>query len=106
MKYYYGNDYQEAITNEPVEINSIKQLRQYKENYNVVFPADEEPELVLEEFYCDETEDGISIDKMIFNDYQKGAYVNIQFVDDNDDNVYTYKMVGEDDEKIYFEFIE
>ena len=66
----------------------------------------EESDLVLDEFDYDETEEGISIDKMIFDDYQQGDYVNICFVDNNDDNVYTYKMIGEDDEKIYFEFIE
>lgn len=53
-----------------------------------------------------ETEDGIAVDKYIFDDYQQGTYINIQFADDNeDDNIYSYKMINEDDEKIYFEFI-
>lgn len=67
---------------------------------------DEQPDLVLDELDYEETKDGISVDKFIFDDYQKGAYINIKFVDDNDeDDVRSYKMVGEDDKKIYFEFI-
>lgn len=41
MKYYYGNDYKEAISNSPVTIRSAKQLREYEENYNFVIPEDE-----------------------------------------------------------------
>lgn len=89
MKYYYGNDYKEAHTNAPIEITSVEQLRQYTENYNVVFPADDEIDLVLEEVDYTETKDGIAVDKFIFDDYQQGTYINIQFADDNDDgNVY------------------
>lgn len=49
MKYYYGNDYKEALSNDPVEITSTKQLREYEECYNVVIPADDEEEEELEE---------------------------------------------------------
>ena len=67
---------------------------------------DEQPDLVLDELDYEETKDGISVDKFIFDDYQKDTYVNIKFVDNNDeDDVRSYKMVGEDDEKIYFEYI-
>ena len=67
---------------------------------------DEQPDLVLDELDYEETDEGISVDKFIFDDYQKGAYINIKFVDNNDeDDVRSYKMVGEDDEKIYFEYI-
>lgn len=67
---------------------------------------DEQPDLVLDELDYEETEDGISVDKFIFDDYQKDTYVNIKFIGNNDeDDVRSYKMVGEDDEKIYFEFI-
>lgn len=67
---------------------------------------DEQPDLVLEEDDYDETTDGISIDKMIFDNYCKDSYINIQFADDNEDgNVYSYKMINEDDEFIYFEYI-
>lgn len=41
MKYYYGNDYKEAISNNPVEIKSLKVLHQYEECYFFVIPADE-----------------------------------------------------------------
>lgn len=67
---------------------------------------DEQPDLVLDELDYEETEDGISVDKFIFDDYQKDTYVNIKFIDNNDeDDVRSYKMVREDDEKIYFEYI-
>lgn len=67
---------------------------------------DEQPDLVLDELDYEETENGISVDKFIFDDYHKDAYINIQFVDDNSEGeIYFYKMVGEDDERIYFEFI-
>ena len=67
---------------------------------------DEQPDLVLDELDYEETKDGISVDKFIFDDYHKNAYINVKFLDDNDeDDVRSYKMVGEDDERIYFEFI-
>lgn len=75
----------------------------FEENYSKMFS---EADLVLDELDYEETEDGISVDKFIFDDYQKDTYVNIKFVDNNDeDDVRSYKMVGEDDEKIYFEYI-
>lgn len=67
---------------------------------------DEQPDLVLDELDYEETKDGISVDKFIFDDYHKDTYVNIKFIDNNDeDDVRSYKMVGEDDERIYFEYI-
>ena len=67
---------------------------------------DEQPDLILDELDYEETKDGISVDKFIFDDYHKDAYINVKFLDDNDeDDVRSYKMVGEDDEKIYFEYI-
>ena len=75
----------------------------FEENYSKMFS---EADLVLDELDYEETKDGISVDKFIFDDYQKDTYVNIKFVDNNDeDDVRSYKMVGEDDEKIYFEYI-
>ena len=44
MKYYYGDSIKEAMYNKPVEIKTAKQLEQYKENYSIVIPADEEIE--------------------------------------------------------------
>lgn len=105
MKYCYGNDYNEAINNPPVEIRSANNLRRYEENYNVVIPVAEVADLVLEEDDYDETDEGIGVDKSVFDDYQKGTYVNILFPDDNDEKLFSYKMVGEDDERIYFEYI-
>ena len=74
----------------------------FEENYSKMFS---EADLVLEEDDYDETDEGISVDKSVFDDYQEGTYVNILFPDDNDEKLFSYKMVGEDDEKIYFEFI-
>lgn len=75
----------------------------FEENYSKMFA---EADLVLDELDYEETEDGISVDKFIFDDYQKDTYVNIKFIDNNDeDDVRSYKMVGEDDERIYFEYI-
>lgn len=74
----------------------------FEENYSKMFS---EADLVLEEDDYDETDEGISVDKSIFDDYQEGTYVNILFPDDNDEKLFSYKMVGEDDEKIYFEYI-
>ena len=74
----------------------------FEENYSKMFS---EADLVLEEDDYDETDEGISVDKSVFDDYQEGTYVNILFPDDNDKKLFSYKMVGEDDEKIYFEYI-
>ena len=41
MYYYYGNDYMEAIANEPVKISKTKTLRQYEDCYNFIIPIDE-----------------------------------------------------------------
>ncbi|MCK9470337.1 MAG: hypothetical protein M0Q88_01100 [Bacilli bacterium] len=46
MKYYYGNSYKEAMSNDPVEINSIRILKQYQDVYNVVIAVEED-----EQFY-------------------------------------------------------
>lgn len=66
---------------------------------------DEQPDLVLNETDYDETKDGISVDKMIFDNYRKDDYINIKFSDDNADDIYCYKMISEDDERIYFEYV-
>ena len=66
---------------------------------------EEQPDLVLEEDDYDETRDGISIDKMIFANYRKDYYLNIKFADDNNDDIYCFKMVGEDYQRIYLEYI-
>lgn len=39
MKYYYGDSYKEALSNEAVVIRRGRQLRQYEENYAFVIPA-------------------------------------------------------------------
>ena len=44
MKYYYGNSFKEAISNNPVEIESTELLEKYKEVYSNVFPAEDDEE--------------------------------------------------------------
>jgi len=44
MKYYYGNSYKEALSNDPVEIDSTELLEKYKEVYSNVFLAEEDEE--------------------------------------------------------------
>lgn len=41
MKYYYGNSYKEAFSNDPVEIKTTEALRSYEQIYSVVVSADE-----------------------------------------------------------------
>ena len=55
MKYFYGNSYKEARSNNPVEIDSTKILEAYKENYNVVFPAEDQ-----DDFYSLVTVDAVT----------------------------------------------
>lgn len=65
------------------------------------------PDLVLDEgdYKCDEHLGKIWIDKQVFDDFVKHSYIKIKFVNDNDDNVYTYVMVDELKDFIVCEFI-
>lgn len=64
------------------------------------------PDLVLEEDDCRKDEEGyLYIDKCVFDDFIKDSYIRIQFADDNEENVYEYKMINEDDKEIICEFI-
>jgi len=44
MKYYYGNSYKEAMSNNPVEITSTKILEAYKDAYACVIAEEGEEE--------------------------------------------------------------
>ncbi len=65
------------------------------------------PDLVLDEgdYKCDEHLGKIWIAKQVFNNFVKHSYIKIKFVNDNDDNVYTYVMVDELKDFITCEFI-
>lgn len=54
----------------------------------------------------DRTTGKIVVDKGIFDDYVENSYINIQFVEDECNVVYVYKMVSEDEEAIYMELME
>ena len=48
----------------------------------------------------------IKVDIGIFDDFVAGTYVNIQFVDDNNEGrIAQYKMISEDDDGIIMEYI-
>lgn len=89
---------------EAMEISPCANLKITLEDYQ-----DEEADLVLEidellDF--DEETGDIKVDIGIFDDFVKNTYVNIQFIDgDAEDTFAQYKMVSEDDEGIYMEYI-
>lgn len=69
----------------------------------------EEMIMVLE--LCDlidynRTTGNITVDKEIFDDFVENSCINVQFVEDDNNIIYTYKMVAEDDEAIYMELME
>lgn len=47
----------------------------------------------------------VLISTAFFNDYMEGSHINIQFLDNNDDKVMTYKMVAESPEWITMEYV-
>ena len=47
----------------------------------------------------------VLVSTAFFNDYMEGSHINIQFLDNNDDKVMTYKMVAESPEWITMEYI-
>ena len=53
----------------------------------------------------DRTIGNITVDKDIFGDFVENSYINIQFVEDYNNIIYTYKMVAENEEAIYMELM-
>lgn len=48
----------------------------------------------------------IKVDKTIFDYFVPNTYINISFVDDNvEGRIAQYKMISEDDENIFMEYI-
>lgn len=48
----------------------------------------------------------IKVDKSIFDSFTRDTYLNISFVDDNrQDRIAQYKMISEDGEGIFMEYI-
>ncbi len=64
MYYYYGTDYQEAITNEPINIESTKVLESYRSAYSVVIPAEE----YLVMYWDDENDKAVAVFNIIAQD--------------------------------------
>lgn len=71
--------------------------------YNELFTheREEEADIVLEfSELISYTKNEIVIDKQVFDDFVRGSYIYIKFSDIEDDTVYQYIMVSEDDESI------
>ena len=48
----------------------------------------------------------IGVDKTIFDNFVKNAMIQIRFIDDYDENhVHTYKMIFEDDNTIFMQYL-
>jgi len=58
-----------------------------------------------EDWEYNDADGTIAIYKKVFDGYEKGKHVNICCVDEENKPIYEYAMVGEDDKKIYYEFI-
>lgn len=69
----------------------------------------ETPDLFLEReelLECDIKTGNIKVDKQIFDDFVPNSYINIQFVEDEDEGVWQFSMVAEDDEGIFMEYLD
>ena len=67
------------------------------------------PDLFLEReelLECDMKTGNIKVDKQIFDDFVPNTYINIQFVEDEDDGIWQFSMVAEDDEGIFMEYLD
>ena len=70
----------------------------------------EEPyaDLILEEddYTLDMRTGKLQIDKQVFDSFKKDHYIDIKFLDENNEPINRYVMVDEDDEWIYCDFLE
>jgi uncharacterized protein YlxP (DUF503 family) len=80
MKYYYGNSYKEAVSNDPVEINSTRILQQYQDVYNVVISASD----VDDEDEYDE--EGLTLYIVTFDEDKQNLYDEF----DNKEEAFAY----------------
>ena len=55
---------------------------------------------------CDMKTGNIKVDKQIFDDFVPNTYINIQFVDDDDEGIWQFVMIAEDDEGIFMEYLD
>lgn len=91
---------------EAMEISPCSNLKiELEENQRLEI----EPDLILEIedlLEYNEKNNRIKVDKNIFDDYIQDAYINIQFINNDEDNkILKYKMISEDDEGIYMEIL-
>lgn len=54
---------------------------------------------------CDIKTGNIKVDKQIFDDFVPNTYINIQFIED-DEGIWQFTMVAEDDEGIFMEYLD
>ena len=71
----------------------------YKEQTDLVLEREE----LLE---CDIKTGNIKVDKQIFDAFVPNTYINIQFVEDEDEGIWQFSMVAEDDEGIFMEYLD
>ena len=98
MKYYYGNSYKEAISNNPIEINDTRILEQYKACYSNVFPVEEEEsgcstETFYDVVYMYNDDDTEYTDTYDDRDEAVAAYDRIMQEIEREENSYNYVVL-------------
>lgn len=81
MKYYYGNSYKEAVSNDPVEINSTRILQQYQDVYNVVISVDD-----VDDVDDEYDEEGLTLYIVTFDEDKQNLYDEF----DNEEEAFAY----------------
>lgn len=76
-----------------------KKDEQLEEDYNKDLIIDDK------DYIFDEDSGILKVNKNSFNKFHKDNYVNIQFLDDNDDKVCSFKMIKETPDHIYMEYL-
>lgn len=81
------------MTNEVKNMDAVNEI----EDFDICLEEDD--------YELDENDGTLKIDKQVFDDFQKGTYINIKCLEDNGERVNSYKMISEDEDFIYCEYI-
>ena len=54
----------------------------------------------------DKATGNIVVSKDIFDDFVEDSYINIQFVEDDSETIYMYRMVSENEDEVYMELMD
>ena len=99
MKKCFYDAMQEAMEIGPCADLNIECIEDFDEEIDFTLDTEE-----LLEF--DMKTGNIKVDKELFDDFVQDTYVNIHFTDDKRPNrIAQYKMISEDDEGIFMEYI-